>query len=60
MYQDAMQAIHDGLIQKGLNIGLTHIMELIPSQGSEGQVYVFLCDCLKGLTNNQQSMGTIA
>ena len=41
MYQDAMQAIHDSLVQKGLNIGLTHIMELIPSKDSDGQVYVF-------------------
>jgi hypothetical protein len=52
MYQDAMLAIHDTLIQKGLNRGLTHTMELIPSRQSNGETYDFLCDCLRSLTNN--------
>ena len=47
MYQDAMQAIHGSLIQKGLKKGLTHTVELIPSRQLGGQVYVFLCDYLR-------------
>jgi len=38
MYKDAMQAIHDNLVQKGVSVGLTHIMELIPSQKPDRQV----------------------
>ena len=60
MYQDAMQAIHDNLIRKGPNKGLTHTVELIPSRQSGGQMFAFLCECLRGLTNNLQSMATIA
>ena len=52
MYQDAMHAIHDTLIYKGPNRGLTHTMELIPSRQSGGQMYAFLCECLKGLLTN--------
>ena len=49
-----MQAIHDNLVQKGVSVGLTHIMELIPSQKPDRQVYdAFLCDCLRGLPHQQ-------
>jgi len=38
MYQDAMQSIHDNLIRKGPNKGLTHTVELLPSRKSDGQI----------------------
>ena len=52
MYQDTMEDIHGSLIQKGFKRGLTHIMELIPSRQSDGQMYAFLFHSLKCLTNN--------
>ncbi|KAF8798349.1 glycoside hydrolase family 47 protein [Phlegmacium glaucopus] len=38
MYQDAMQAIHGSLVQKGLNTGLTYTAELIPDRQAGGQI----------------------
>ena len=42
-----MQSIHDNLIQKGPNRGLTHTIELIPARRSDNQVYAFFffCEC---------------
>jgi hypothetical protein len=34
MYEDAVQAIHDHLIQKSLESGLTYTAELIPERNS--------------------------
>lgn len=34
MYEDAVQAIHDHLIQKSLASGLTYTAELIPERNS--------------------------
>ena len=34
MYEDAVQAIHDYLIQKSLSSGLTYTAELIPERNS--------------------------
>jgi endoplasmic reticulum Man9GlcNAc2 1,2-alpha-mannosidase len=48
MYQETMQAIHGSLVQKGIKRGLTHIMELIPSRQSDGQMYAFFVAASKG------------
>ena len=36
MYEDAVQAIHDHLIQKSLQTGLTYTAELIPERDPRG------------------------
>ena len=41
MYKDAMQSIHENLIQKGPKKGLTHTVELIPTR-QDGKMYAFL------------------
>ena len=41
MYDDAVQAIHDHLIQKSMTSGLTYTSELIPERDPTGQMYVF-------------------
>lgn len=38
MYEDAVQAIHDHLIQKSLITGLTYTAELIPERDSGGEI----------------------
>ena len=40
MYDDAVQAIHDHLIQKSMTSGLTYTSELIPERDRTGQMYV--------------------
>ena len=36
MYEDAVQAIHDYLVQKSPASGLTYTSELIPESNSDG------------------------
>ncbi|KAF8481629.1 glycoside hydrolase family 47 protein [Russula ochroleuca] len=38
MYEDAVQAIHDHLIQKSLQTGLTYTAELIPERNPRGEI----------------------
>ncbi|KAI0281283.1 glycoside hydrolase [Russula aff. rugulosa BPL654] len=38
MYKDAVQGIHDYLIQKSLKTGLTYTSELIPERDSQGKI----------------------
>ena len=38
MYQDAVQAIHDHLVQKSLTSGLTYTAELIPERNQGGEL----------------------
>jgi len=38
MYQDAVQAIHDHLVQKSISSGLTYTAELIPERHSGGEL----------------------
>lgn len=40
MYDDAMQAIHNHLVQKSYKTGLLYTSELIPEQNHEGEMYV--------------------
>ena len=42
MYQDAVQAIHDHLVQKSLTSGLTYTAELIPERNQGGELLVSL------------------
>jgi mannosyl-oligosaccharide alpha-1,2-mannosidase len=41
MYDDAMSAIHEHLIQKSMNTKMTYTAELIPEQHPNGEMYVF-------------------
>ena len=40
MYEDAVQAIHDYLIQKSLQTELTYTAELIPERDRQGEMWV--------------------
>jgi len=44
MYQDAMQAVHEQLVQKGTKLRYT--AELIPGRQADGQMYALLCNYL--------------
>lgn len=51
MYDDAMQAIHNHLVQKSYKTGLLYTSELIPEQNHEGEMYAKLGVIVTTLAN---------
>lgn len=54
MYEDAVQAIHDYLIQKSLQTELTYTAELIPERDRQGEMWVQVL--WSSLLNNRAMM----